>query len=377
MTAAPQGTVTLVFTDVQGSTLLWDLYPDGMHQALQVHNQVLRTVLKERGGYEVRTEGDAFVLAFQSTQQAVRWCIEAQQELLKATWPDTILKSIEAGEVFDAQKQPLFRGLRVRMGVHCGEPEIREIAITGRTDYVGSMVQRAVGISDAGHGGQILVSAKVREELFHDVLLTFKDLGEHRIKWMDAPEHLYQVSTAPLDARRFPPIRTQEAQRTNLPHYEIPFVNRTASLQALEDYYDHAHRVVTLLGPGGMGKSRLAVHYGGLHLANYDGGVWFCDFSEAIDLKDVLLTVSTVLSVPLARVHSNEEMQEQLGYAIGGRGSILLVLDNFEHVAEKAQHVVGYWMLKAPSAHFMITSRSRLGVQRGASLPSQSVERSA
>ncbi len=362
MSTAPSGHVTLVFTDVQGSTLLWDLYPEGMQEALSVHNEVLRRVLANVGGYEVRTEGDAFVLAFHTPFDAVSWCIQAQQELLEATWPETILQSIEAGEVFNGAQQHLFRGLRVRMGVHYGEPEIRDVPLTGRVDYVGPMVHRAVGIADAGHGGQILISASVFEALSQRERLTTIDLGQHRIKWMDEPEHIFQVSAGVLAQRTFPPIRTQDAHRTNLPHYEIPFVNRQASLRALEEYFDHSHRVVTLLGPGGMGKSRLAIRYGSLRLSDYDGGVWFFDLSEATDLKDVLLTVSTVLSVPMNKVHSEAEMSEQLGFAIAGRGSILLILDNFEHVAQEAQHVVGQWMLHARSAHFIVTSRMRLGV---------------
>ncbi|MFP2932755.1 adenylate/guanylate cyclase domain-containing protein, partial [Pyxidicoccus sp. 3LG] len=155
--APPSGTVALVFTDVQGSTRLWERCDGGMHAALEVHDRVLRTLLASGGGYEVKTQGDSFMVAFPTVLEALRWCLEAQEALLCAPWPEAVLAQPEAG-VETGPRGLLHRGLRVRMGVHVGEPECRIDAQTGRMDYLGRMVNVTARVASAGHGGQVLVS---------------------------------------------------------------------------------------------------------------------------------------------------------------------------------------------------------------------------
>src|SRR5688500_16315216 len=142
----PAGEVALVFTDIQGSTCLWERFPESMRAALDLHNEVLRVLILEERGYEVKTEGDAFMVAFREPLHAARFCVRAQEALVAAPWP----AEMQLGD-----------GMLVRMGVHSGEPECRTDPTTRRMDYFGPIVNRAARISSAGHGGQIVVSERV------------------------------------------------------------------------------------------------------------------------------------------------------------------------------------------------------------------------
>ncbi|HLM42641.1 MAG TPA: adenylate/guanylate cyclase domain-containing protein, partial [Myxococcaceae bacterium] len=147
--AVPTGRVALVFTDIEGSTRLWERCSAGMRAALELHDRILRTRLFEHSGYEVKTQGDSFMVAFTTVRDAVNWCLEVQAELLRAPWPEELLAEREAAEVRGSWGV-VHRGLRVRMGVHVGEPECRIDARTGRADYFGRMVNVAARVADAG-----------------------------------------------------------------------------------------------------------------------------------------------------------------------------------------------------------------------------------
>ncbi len=192
MSAAPTGDVALVFTDIEGSTALWEQHPRAMSEALAVHDALLRATLADAGGYEVKTEGDAFMVAFAGAAEAVRWCLVVQEGLSKMAWP------AEIGE------------LRVRMGVHAGRPECRPDPVTGRMDYFGSMVNRAARVSAAAHGGQILLSGAAAEAAGVAVAadVAVEELGEHRLKGLRRPEPLRSVLPRSLAHRTFPPPRT-------------------------------------------------------------------------------------------------------------------------------------------------------------------------
>ena len=153
----PRDQVTLVFTDVQSSTVLWDKSPDGMKIALALHNSVLRRLIEKWRGYEVKTEGDAFMIAFQRTEHALNWCLDSQRELLKINWPEEVLTLPAASVVNAVDGTPIFRGLRVRMGFHTGEPECEQDPVTGRMDYFGPMVNLAARISGVGQGGETVI----------------------------------------------------------------------------------------------------------------------------------------------------------------------------------------------------------------------------
>eukprot|EP01064_Diplonema_japonicum_P039256 TRINITY_DN9797_c0_g1_i1.p1 TRINITY_DN9797_c0_g1~~TRINITY_DN9797_c0_g1_i1.p1 ORF type:complete len:1304 (+),score=235.24 TRINITY_DN9797_c0_g1_i1:35-3946(+) len=153
----PKGLVTLVFTDVQSSTTLWDNSAEGMKVALAQHNKILRRLIEKYRGYEVKTEGDAFMVAFQRTESALHWCIESQRELMNTKWPEDLLRHEEAGVQTDNEGNVVLRGLRVRMGFHTGEPDCEQDPVTGRMDYFGPMVNLAARIAGIGYGGEIVI----------------------------------------------------------------------------------------------------------------------------------------------------------------------------------------------------------------------------
>lgn len=234
----PEGEMAMVFTDIKNSTLLWETYPIAMRSAIKIHNAIMRRQLRILRGYEVKTEGDAFMVSFTTPTSALLWCFSVQQQLLAADWPAEILESEEGYEVRDDDGNVVFRGLSVRMGIHWGSPVCEPDPITRRMDYFGPMVNRAARVSAVADGGQITVSAdfvsKVRKvqdmtnrlvadpelsmaDVFHDEITgqaitqnldmldslgwIIKDIGELKLKGLENPEFLSLVYSAPLASR--------------------------------------------------------------------------------------------------------------------------------------------------------------------------------
>ncbi|WP_309889673.1 adenylate/guanylate cyclase domain-containing protein [Archangium sp.] len=361
----PTGTVALVFTDVQGSTQLWERCSEGMRGALDVHDEVLRALLAGSDGYEVKTQGDSFMVAFSSAVEAVRWCLEAQEALLRAPWPEDLLALSDA-TVQQGTRGPVHRGLRVRMGVHLGEPECRIDERSGRADYFGRMVNVAARVADAGHGGQVLVSGEVwgrvrgaLESLGRPVV---RSLGEFHLKGIEDAITLVELVPASLGERRFEPPRVPKARRSNVPAETGEFIGRREELGLLRRCFEEGARLVTLLGPGGMGKSRLATGFGNLQLdaSAWTGGVWLCGLTEASTVDDICHAVGQSLGVALTREGEDRDPAERLGRALAGRGEVLLILDNVEHVAHHMPATLGRWQALAPRARFLVTSREAL-----------------
>ncbi|MBN1207427.1 MAG: AAA family ATPase [Myxococcaceae bacterium] len=365
--AAPSGTVVFVFTDVQSSTQLWEQCGEPMQAALDVHNRVLRAGLAASSGYEVKTQGDSFMVAFPSVAEAVRWCLEAQEALLNAPWPPGILAHPQAAEERGPQGRALHRGLRVRMGVHLGEAERRLDERTGRADYFGRTVNVAARVAGAGHGGQVLLSSAAwsqvahrLEELGHPAV---RALGEFRFKGLDEPVALIEVLPAALADRSFGPQRAMEERRGNLPSVMGALVGREEELQLLRQRFHEGARLVTILGPGGMGKTRLATHFGSTQLNSqqrWGGGVWLCVLTEATTAGDICHVVGQALDVDLTHGGKEEEPAEQIGRALAGRGQVLLILDNMEHLMGHVSATLGRWMALAPEARFLVTSREAM-----------------
>ena len=215
---APRGEVALVFTDVQGSTRLWDRSPTVMSAALAVHNEVVRAGITAQGGYEVKTEGDSFMLAFPDPLAAVRWCVETQEALLDAEWPAELLGDDETRVERGPDAMIRWRGLRVRMGVHLGDPDPHPDPLTGRMDYFGPVVNRASRVVGAACGGQILVSGAVWERIEPRMAeldgAEGRDLGVHTLKGLAAPERLVEIRPASLRTREFPPPATGDGNPT-------------------------------------------------------------------------------------------------------------------------------------------------------------------
>lgn len=207
---APRGELALVFTDVQGSTGLWEHIPAPMRIALDLHNMLLRTRLEVWRGYEVKTEGDAFMLAFAEPADALGWCLDVQRRLLALEWPPALLAQADGAQEESESGALAWRGLRVRMGIHVGTPEPREDPKTGRMDYFGPVVNKAARVSAMAHGGQILASDAAWEKLAV-ALGAFnakaKSLGTFALKGISAPEPLHEISPEGLEGRRFASLR--------------------------------------------------------------------------------------------------------------------------------------------------------------------------
>lgn len=365
--AAPEGRVTLVATAVRGLRELWDSQPEATSAGLRLTSAMLKRLLVDYQGYEVRTDGEALLVAFSTPLAAARWCLAAQDALLEAEWPDALLSCDGADELLDSDGNLVFRGLRVGMGVHTGEPDALVDVRTKRTDFAGDSVTWVQQMASAARGGQILLSTAAFQALSEDgadqLEAEVSDLGRHRFPGREDAQGLVQILPWRLANRTFAEVQTGFTLRTNLPADPGLFVGRERLLGAIDRYVQGGRKVVTLKGHGGIGKTRLALRYAGLHVHEYGdgGGVWFCDLSGARSIDAICHVVARALGVPL-RAKSMQGTQ-QLAAALKARGRCLLILDNFEQVAQYAEYTVGLWVRKAPRLRILVTSRHRLHVK--------------
>ncbi|HSS92385.1 MAG TPA: adenylate/guanylate cyclase domain-containing protein [Candidatus Dormibacteraeota bacterium] len=309
MAALPRGTVTFLFTDVEASTRLVREKKEAYSDLLAEHRRALREAFARHRGVEVDTQGDSFFVAFARASDAVAAAEDGQ-------------RALSDGPV------------RVRMGLHTGEPAVTD------EGYVGMDVHRAARIAAAGHGGQILMSQSTRELSGRTDV---RDLGEHRLKDLPGPERIYQ-----LGDQQFAPLRTIFA--TNLPVPLTRFVGRhrelaeTSALLLRDDV-----RLVTMTGPGGSGKTRLALEIAGTLAESYEHGVWWVPLTAVSEPEDVMPA--------LARVLGGGSATE----AIGSR-RLLVLLDNFEQVIGAAPDIAAL-LASCPRVDVLVTSRERLSVQ--------------
>jgi predicted ATPase/class 3 adenylate cyclase len=307
----PSGTVTLLFTDVEGSTrLLRELGADAYAQALQEHRHILRQAAHAHGGLEVNTQGDSFLIAFSRATDAAAAAAKAQQALA-------------AGPI------------RVRMGLHTGEPLVRE------NDYVGLEVHRGARIAAAAHGGQVVLSRETGQLL--DDSLPIRDLGEHRVKDFAEPVWIFQ-----LGDQAFPPLKT--ISNTNLPKPASSFVGRDREVGEVVALLQGGARLVTLIGPGGIGKTRLAIEAASELVPEHRNGVFWVSLAP---LRDPALVVETIGQTLGAK--------DGVAAHIGDR-EILLLLDNFEQVVESAPDLPAL-LETCPNLQVLVTSRERLRVR--------------
>ena len=349
--------VTLVFTDIEGSTVLWEHFGDEFIDILDIHNRIMRKSIQAHCGYEVKTEGDSFMIAFPEPSDAVRFCLDAQHMLNEANWPDE-LRSPNISSLSGTNTDGTFRGLRVRMGIHTGNPVERKDPVTGRSDFFGPDVNRAARLSSAGHGGQLLISDATWAALGAMDLVVVEDLGEHALRGLESRERIRQLLPPSLSSRRFPKLKTPELRKTNLPARVDSFIGRADALTELGSRVEKGQHLITILGTGGLGKTRLALRFAAEQLEHFPGGVWFCDLSEAHSLEAFIQTVGHAIGSPL----NNVNILEQLGNTLAQRKRVLVVLDNFEQIVDAAAKSVASWMLHAPEAIFIVTSRIRLNI---------------
>lgn len=335
----PSGTVTFCFTDIEGSTEWVDEVGDQRwSELLEIHRRLLREALT-RDGHEVHTEGDAFFVAFRSAPEAVRGTADAQRAIEGYSWPDG-------------------RPLRVRMGLHTGEAVVRDV------DYVGHDVHRASRICDAGHGGQILLSEAtaglVRDALPEGVVLA--DLGHHRLKDLEEPQRLFELAAPDLPGD-FPPLRSLDAFAHNLPVQRSVFVGRTDQIAQVRALLGD-HRLVTLTGIGGCGKTRLALQIGAEELEHHPGGVFFVDLAPVLDPDDAAPTVADAVGLQFGGglAGTGRTLTDRTVESLARR-RCLIVLDNCEHLLDACAELSDRILAGCPEVRVIATSREPLGVE--------------
>jgi predicted ATPase/class 3 adenylate cyclase len=328
MAVAPSGTVTLVFGDIEGSTRLLRRSGEAYPELLSMHRDLIREAFRRHNGFEVDMLADSFFATFASAKDAAAAAVDAQKALSGHEWPDG-------------------HEIRVRMGLHTGEPRL----IGDR--YVGLDVHHGARVMAAGHGGQVLVSESTRALLDDDVRL--RDLGEHRLKDLSGPQHLYQLEIEGLPAE-FPPLDTLDNRPTNLPTLPNAFIGRARELTEAEELLVREDlRILTLTGTGGAGKTRLALQLAAEAIERFPNGVFFVSLSPVRDWELVVPTVARTLGL---REYPGETMLETLTQYVRDK-ELLLLLDNLEHVVAAAPAISGL-LASAPGLRVLATSRTPL-----------------
>lgn len=332
----PTGTLTFLFTDIEASTQLWEQQPDAMRPALARHDELLRSAVEDHNGTVVKTTGDGLLAVFAVSADAVAAALAGQQAIGAESW------HLDPGQ------------LRVRAALLTGEAEARQ------GDYYGPAINRAARLTAAAHGGQILL-AKTTQELVRDDLpegVSILDLGQFRLKDVPRPEHVYQL-IAPSLKTNFPPLNAEPMRLANLPSQHTPFVGRQQEVQAVLDLLGEKRaRLVTLIGPGGTGKTRLALNIAETLLPEYPDGVFFVDLAPIANPELLPSAVAGVLDISEASGYTLSELIQRYFKT----KNLLLVLDNFEHVVIAAD-LLPVWQQAAPDLTLLVTSREALNLQ--------------
>jgi predicted ATPase/class 3 adenylate cyclase len=329
------GTLTFLFTDLEGSTRLWERFPQPMKRALERHDSILLTAVTTAGGHVVKMTGDGLMAVFGSAAEAVRACLAAQRGLVEEPWAETGV-------------------LRVRMGLHSGEAQQRG------DDYFGPAVNRSARIMAVGHGGQVLLSgasaALVADQLPDGAALV--DLGAHRLKDLGRPVELFQLVHPELP-HDFPPLTTPDRRPNNLPTQTSTFIGRDTELREIRARIEsETVRLLTLTGPGGTGKTRLALRVAVNEIDRFDHGVFFIDLSAFRDTQAVLAGIARTIGLTETADHSLlDELKRKLHHQ-----HVLLVLDNFEQVMAAAPTALEL-LSGCPRLKLLVTSREALHVR--------------
>src|SRR5579871_3380539 len=333
MAILPTGTVTFFFTDIQGSTRLWEQHPQAMRVALPRHDALLRETIEANRGIVFKTVGDAFCAAFATAPDALKAALAAQQRLLSEVWPEPAT-------------------LRVRMALHTGVAELWD------NDYFGQPLNRVARLLGAGHGGQILLS-HVIQELLRDTLppgASLQDMGEHALRGLGRPERIFQLLYPGLPSE-FPPLKSLDYLPNNLPQQDTSFIGReqeTAEVKALLEQ----SRLLTLTGSGGSGKSRLALQVAAEALEQFPEGVWLVELAA---LSDPALVPHTVASILRIREQAGKTLIHSLVETLKTK-HMLLLLDNCEHLLVACAQLADALVRACPNVKILASSREALGI---------------
>ncbi len=343
MSELPSGTVTFLFTDLEGSTRLWQEHPDAMQSALARHDVIARDAVVAHDGHVVKTTGDGVYAVFGTARDALDAAVAMQRGLGAESFGET-------------------GPLRVRMGLHTGEAECRD------GDYFGREVNRAARLMSLAHGGQVVVSS-VTGGLVRDGPVELVDLGEHHLRDFTTTERVFQVRAPGLVAD-FPPLRSVDALAGNLPRQVTTFVGRASEITSLVALVRQSS-LVTLTGVGGVGKTRLALQIAAEVIGEFPDGAWLCELAPVTDPEAVWETLATTLRVqPLPGRAVDESVLDYLATK-----QLLLVLDNCEHLLDAVARLVDAIERRCTRVSVLATSREGLAVpgERMVAVPSLSV----
>jgi predicted ATPase/class 3 adenylate cyclase len=333
MADLPTGTVTFLFTDIEGSTRLWQKSPAAMEAAHARHDALLREAVERNNGYVFKTVGDAFCAAFHTASAALAAALAAQRALTQEPWP-------EAAHI------------KVRMGLHTGAADVRA------NDYFGQPLNHVARLLAAGHGGQVLLTLAT-QELVRDSLptgVTLRDMGERRLKDLIRPDRVYQMVAPGLPAD-FPPVNTLDVRAHNLPIQSTSFVGRDREMQEVKTLL-RAARLVSLTGSGGAGKTRLSLQAGADCIDDFADGVWLVELASLTDGRLVPQSVATVLGIKeQPAIAINESLAKELKHK-----ELLLLLDNCEHLIEASAQVCQSLLATCANIRILVTSREALRI---------------
>jgi predicted ATPase/class 3 adenylate cyclase len=334
----PTGTVTFLFTDIEGSTKLAQQYPDVLPAILTRHREILQGSIQAQNGYVFQVVGDSFSAAFHSASDALHAALHAQQHLHHEEWTSAPIK--------------------VRMGIHTGAAQLADDPYT-EGPYSGyatlAMAQR---IMSAAHGGQILISQStyelIRDEMAEQAQLT--DMGEHHLESILRPVHLYQLNAAGLPSN-FPPLRTLDYSPHNLPEQLTSFIGRKKEINEIKNLL-HSARLVTLTGSGGTGKTRLSQEVGAQELLDFPHGIWLIELASLTDPSQIIPAMAQVFG--LQELPFNSLMNIVTDYLRDKR--CLLILDNCEHLIEACAHLADDLLHHCAGLKILASSREALGI---------------
>ncbi|SRR5579884_626936 len=329
----PTGTVTFLFTDIEGSTRLWEQHPEAMRSALARHDALLRQAIEGNNGLVFKTMGDAFCAAFHSATEGLAAALSAQRALVAEPWQEGL-------------------SLRVRMALHTGNAEERD------GDYFGQPLNRVARLLAIGHGGQVLLSAATQTLVLSALPpeAALKDRGLHRLKDLQEPEHVFQL-LAPQLPEEFAPLNSLNLHRHNLPVQLSSFIGREKQIVEVQALLARA-RLLTLTGSGGTGKSRLSLQVAADLVETYRDGVWLVELAA---VSDAALVVQAVASVVNVREEPGKPLLQSLVEGLRGK-QLLLVLDNCEHVLEAAASLAEGVLKQCPEVKILASSREGLGL---------------
>jgi len=334
MGTQPTGTVTFLFTDIEGSTKLAQEYPDAMQALLARHNEILDEAIKAHDGFLFRTVGDAYCVAFQNVTDALMAALDAQRRLHHEAWSPASVK--------------------VRMGIHIGAAQLDD-----NSDYSGyatlALVQR---IMSAGHGGQVLLSQTAYELIGNGLPagVQLMDMGEHHLKDILRPEHLYQLTASELPSE-FPALKTQKMINHNLPVKLTSFIGRERELAEIKAKIADA-RLLTLIGPGGTGKTRLSIQLGGELLAQFPDGIWMIELAPVSDPALITQTIAFVFGL---RESPDRPLIDLIIDYLRVK-KMLVILDNCEHLIDDCAKLAELLIQSCANLKILASSRETLGV---------------